>query len=388
MRKTVLAVLLFLLSLPLAAIGFGYHVFEIRTEPEFGAGVFPSSVMYQFNFPVPDLIEGTKTELAFRLDNGLIYRHLRQNPDDGSFLGIDPPSYPDEYTVLFDEFNLFFGQGFIETDFSDNDLVTVFLSIDGRFENAYERLSWFSGKSGIEGVFGYSDGNGWVNRFPDSSWTGAPELSGDRFMFQTSITTGVIIDYMRDKVTRHDGVRFASYLRMAPDWMLLSDGTGNFIASVNELDLSKTLLSVSEDDPRDLAWVGIVLSNHTEFRYIYGDRVPQYIMLGDIWGRSDVPAYDSALSNRLALTIYGPQINSRDTYPLVRLFWDFGIGFGLPLNSTDRTFGYETVGSYGVSVELIIFDIATLYYEIGCVYDPAFNEDVYVEQKFGFSVGI
>lgn len=390
MRRIAAAILIFIiLSASLPAIGFGYHVFEIRTELEFGYGVFPSSVMYQFNFPMPDFIPGTKTELAFRLDNGLVYRHLRQNPDDGSFLALDPPSYPTEYTVLFDEFNLFFGQGFVDTGFSDNDLITLFLSIDGRFENAYERLSWLSGPGEREGVFGYSDGSGWVDRFPGSSWIGAPELAGDRMMFQTSLTTGVVLDYMRDKVTRRDGVWFASYLRLAPDFMILNDGTGNFIASWNELKLSKTLFSVdNEKDYRDLSWVSIVLDNHTVYRYLFGDRVPQYILGGDIWGNSDVPAYDSVLTNRLSLTIYGPQINSRDTYPLIRIFWDFGVGFGHPLNSIHDDYGVETVGSYGVRAEFIIFDIAQLYYEIGCVYDPAFNEKVYVEQRFGFSVGI
>ncbi len=390
MRRIAAAILIFIaLSASLPAIGFGYHVFEIRTELEFGYGVFPSSVMYQFNFPMPDLIAGTKTELAFRLDNGLVYRHLRQNPDDGSFLALDPPSYPTEYTVLFDEFNLFFGQGFVDTGFSDNDLITLFFSIDGRFENAYERLSWLSGPGEREGVFGYSDGSGWVDRFPGSSWRGAPELAGDRMMFQTSLTTGVVLDYMREKVTRRDGVWFASYLRLAPDFMILNDGTGNFIASWNELKLSKTLFSVdNEKDYRDLSWVSIVLDNHTVYRYLFGDRVPQYILGGDIWGNSDVPAYDSVLTNRLSLTIYGPQINSRDTYPLIRIFWDFGVGFGHPLNSIHDDYGVETVGSYGVRAEFIIFDIAQLYYEIGCVYDPAFNEKVYVEQRFGFSVGI
>ena len=388
MRKAAFMILLLLSMFSIGAIGFGYHVFEIRTEPEFGHGVFPSSVMYQFNFPMPDLIDGTKTELAFRLDNGLVYRHLRQNPDNGSFLALDPPDYPTEYTVLFDEFNLFFGQGFVDTAFSDNDLITVFLSIDGRFENAYERLSWLSNTEETDGVFGYTDSNGWVNRFPDSSWVGAPELSGDRMMFQTSITTGIIIDYMQTKVTRRDGARLASYLRMAPDWMLLSDKTGNFLVSWTELDLAKTLFTVRQEDPRDLSWVSVVLDNHTVYRYLYGDRIPQYILGGDIWGDSDVPAFSSVLTNRLSLTIYGPQINSRDTYPLVTVFWDFGVGFGEPVNSMDRTSGIETVGSYGVRAELIIFDIAKLYYEIGCVYDPAFNEEVYVEQKFGFSVGI
>ena len=117
MRKILAVILLSVISmLSLSAIGFGYHVFEIRTEPEFAHGVFPSSVMHHFTFPMLDHSPGTKTVLAFRLDNGLVYRHLRQNPDDGSFLAIDPPDYPTEYTVLFDEFNLFFGQGFVDTE--------------------------------------------------------------------------------------------------------------------------------------------------------------------------------------------------------------------------------------------------------------------------------
>ncbi|MDD7536293.1 MAG: hypothetical protein SPK48_08800, partial [Bullifex sp.] len=73
MKKTYIALLLLLLIItsPLFAIGFGYHVLEIRTIPDFGKDVFPSSLKYQFNFPVPDFVGGNTTELAFRLDNGL-----------------------------------------------------------------------------------------------------------------------------------------------------------------------------------------------------------------------------------------------------------------------------------------------------------------------------
>ena len=123
MRKLCILLLSMMLSAPLAAIGFGYHVFEVRTEPEFSNGVFPTSVMYQFNFPMPDFINGRSTILAFRLDNGLAYRNLRQSPCDGSILARNPVSYPTEYTVLFDEFNLFFAQGFMETRDEKKDLL-------------------------------------------------------------------------------------------------------------------------------------------------------------------------------------------------------------------------------------------------------------------------
>ena len=49
MKRIILSVIIFLLSVSLGAIGFGYHVFDIRTEPEFAEGIFPTSVKYQFN---------------------------------------------------------------------------------------------------------------------------------------------------------------------------------------------------------------------------------------------------------------------------------------------------------------------------------------------------
>ena len=385
MRKLLSILSMLILFSPLSAIGFGYHVFEIRTEPEFGKGVFPTSVMYQFNFPVPDFIAGNKTELAFRLDNGLVYRTLRQDPVSGAIMGEDPSSYdfPKEYTVHFDEFNLFFAQGFIDTSFSDNDLLTAFVSIDGRFEMAFERLSWMTNTNETEGVFWDSDGN---YRFPENTeWIGAPELSGDRSSLQTSISLGLMFDYMRDTVTMRDGIKGKFVWRFAPEWMLLTDGTASFVLSWNEVQLSKTLFSVPHSDER--TWFSIVLDDYLTYRWIYGSKVPQYVQGGDIWG-PDVPNARNVITNRIALTFYGPQILSRDTYPSITIFWDMGRALGKVLNSASGESINESVGSYGIRANLVIAGIAEFFYEIGCSYDPVFAEDMFVEQKFGFSVGV
>ena len=383
--KRILAALIIVLSQPLFAIGFGYHVFEVRTEPEFAKGIFPSSVLYQFNFPVPDFIEGSSTVLAFRLDNGLEYRTLRQDPETGAIMAQDPSAYdfPRDYTVHYDEFNLIFSQGFIETGFSDRDLLTAYGSIDGRFEMAFERLSWMTGPDRTEGVFWDSNGD---YRFPaDGSWIGAPELSEDRSVFQTTLSIGLRLDYMRDSTTRRDGVRAETYWRFAPSWMLLSDGSASFMLSSNTIQLSKTLYSFER--PNGLGWLSIVLDDWFGYRWIAGSRVPAYIQGGEMWG-PDVPNAANVFTNRLMLTFYGPQIVSEDTYPSLSIFWDLGWGLGRVLNTDTGERIAESVGSYGIRASFAIAGIAEFYYEIGCSYDPVFNEEMYVEQEFGFSVGI
>ena len=390
MKRIIMLLLILASIMPLPAIGFGYHVFDIRTESEFGEGIFPTSVKYQFNFPMPDFIEGRRTVLAFRLDNGLMYRTLRQDPHTGAILAKDPPSYPTEYTVLFDEFNLFFAQGFGETLDEDRDLITAFISLDGRFENAYERLSWLTSPDDMEGVFSTYDGGVRTERFPSSSWIGAPELAGSRSIFQTSVTAGVRFDWMDDDVTRRDGVRAASYLRFSPSWMPVSYGDGaDFFLIWNELELSKTLLTIGQERRPELSWLSIVLDDKLMYRYIIGDKVPSYVQGGDIWGDNDVPNGSHVIMNRLSMTLYGPQINSRDSFPSLMLFWDFGAALGHVLNrgSVNEDIA-ETVGSYGLRAEFVIFGICKVYYEIGCSYDGAFSEPGGVEQRFGVTVGI
>lgn len=409
MKKTcLLFIVMLFVSLSLSAIGFGYHILEVRTTPQFGSdifadknehmefGIFPSSLLYQFNFPVPDFIPGSKTELAFRLDNGLVYRNLRQDPDSGELLARNPVEYPTTYTVHFDEFNLLFGQGFFNTSFSENDLITLWVSVDGRFEYAYERLSWMSGPNEREGLFWTIADGKRVKRFDDSvSWIGAPELEGNRQSFQTSLSFGLEFDLMRDFITRRDGVKLSSFVRWRPEWLVLnglSDDSGLYLLSWNELKLSKTLVSVKQNDPRNLSWFSIVFDNSTIYRYIQGEKVPAYIQGGNIWGTS-VPNSEHVITNRLSLSIYGPQINSRDCYPYITGFWDIGYSFGNVLNRAVDEKISEVAGSIGFRAGFMIFNVAEVFFEYGYIYDPVLNESSAdgfksSDYKFGITVGI
>ena len=389
MKKICLILVVLLLSSSLFAIGFGYHIMEIKTTLDFGLGIFPTSMLYQFNFPVPDFISGCKTEFAFRLNNGLEYRSLRQNPDTGELFAKNPVSYPTEYSTLFDEFNLIFGQGFFSSSFSTSDILTLWASFDGRFENAYERLSWMQDKDSLQGLFWSVDPTTGARseRFPSSSWVGAPELAGDRSVFQTSITFGIESAYFKDEITRRNGVKFSSWFRLSKDWIPVNDNTADFCLTWNKLDLAYTLFSVKQNDDRNLSWISLVFDNSSIYRYINGTKVPSYVQGGNIWGTQAVNA-SSVLTNRMALTLYGPQINSRDSYLYATGFWDFGYSFGHVLNRSVFEKVSETTASVGFKTGFLIFNVAEVFYELGYVYDPVFEENKYFKQTFGFTLGV
>ena len=390
MKKLLLTItLLLLLSANLFAIGFGYNIFEIRTTPEFSNGVFPTSLLYQFNFPIP----GDSTTLAFRLDNGLVYRKLKQSPSDGYLYAIDPTYNSDfnageskEYSVQFDEWNLVFGQGLFKQSFTSEDLITFWATLDGRFENAFERLSWLSNENNISGVFYKTPTE---KRFSDStSWVGAPELIGNRSVFQLSVSFGLDLNYMQDKITRRNGIKFSSWFRYNPSWLnLFKDTTADFLLSWNKLDIAYTLFSIKQNGTRDTTYVSLVFDNSTIYRFIKGTKIPAYIQGGDIWGTAN-PNVEHSITNRSSLTLYGPQINSYDCYPSLTAFLDLGYSRGKLLNTTLDLKYSEVIASVGFRAEMIIFNIFDLYYEYGRVINPLFNEDEYSKHTFGFSIGV
>lgn len=379
-KKLILFIFAFLSSLPLFSIGFGYHVFEVRTTPEFSDGTFPVSVLYQFNFPMPDFIHGSKTEMAFRLDNGLVYRTLRQNPYTGEY------EYIGDYTTQFDEFNLYISQGFYRTDFASDDLLTLTVSIDGRWENAFERLSWMNNPNELVGVFREFKNGENVDRWPGASWPANPELAGNRSAATIFFSFGLELDYMRNIITRKDGVYFSSFVRYAPGVIQFFGRTSDFILWRNELDFAWTIFSVRQAyTDRNTTWVSLVLEDKFRYQYVTGSQIPAFTEWNEIWGTEGLNT-EHSIRNRLMLTFYGPQINSYDCYPRASFFFDLGISCGR-LNGTNSSV-FEVYSSYGFRAEFVIFNIANLYYEIGSVFDPIKDEKEEVIQRFGVSIGI
>lgn len=361
---------------PAFAIGFGYHIIEAKAEADFSSGIFPIALNYQFNFPVPDVIDGSSTELAFRLDNGLDIRKLRQHPDDGRFLNEDNAGFPLEYMVLYDEFNLFYRQGFW------NDHISLGLYIDGRFENAYETFDYKYDDEHDEGLFWDGD----EERFSGSSFTGAPELRGGRSIFNTSLSASLTLDFLDDEITRRNGLKFDSYFRISgPVWIPLNDGTSDYILSRNTLDLAFTFIDEPWKDGR--SWFSVVLDNSTTYRFIMGEKVPYYIQGGEMWNGNYMPNTQHVLTSLFSLTFYGPQL-SADTYPSLSVFMDLGLSYGKALNSSnDEVYG-DFSAIFGFKAEFLILDIAKFYVQCGYVKFPSLNQVEGPQVAIGFTFGV
>ena len=375
MKKTICIIAaLLVIGANLFAIGFGYHIIEAKAEMEFASGIFPIALNYQFNFPMPDFIPGSSTLLTFRLDNGLDFRTLKQNPYDGSFYSEVDPSLDLDYMTVYDEFNLIFEQGVW------NNHIIAGISLGGRFENAYEAIG-FMIDDNDQGLFWDGD----KERFPGASFIGAPELGGDRSVFQTHLSARLELDFMDDQVVRRDGARLESYFKITGPWMPLNDGSADYILSRNTLNISKTLFSVRRESGK--SWMSFVFDNDTTYRYIIGDKIPQYLQGGDVWDEVTAPATTHVITNRSAITWYGPQITD-DTYPAVSLFYSIGLSMGQALNSTSDKDYSELVAVYGIETEIMILDIAKLYWQWGFVTNPVFNEECRAISRIGFTFGV
>ncbi len=383
MRRVFSVLLCLLLSFSLCAIGFGYHVLDIRTEVEFAKGIFPSSLYYQFNFPMPDIIGGSSTLLAFSLDNGLVYRYIRQDPSTGKlyskYSDLDPYTSDKErsYTVQFDEFNLVMSQGIL------NDMFTLSGSIGGRFEKAYERLFYLYDADNLSGAFYSSPG---VERFSD--WSAYPDLGTSRSAAHTFYNIGFDFDLYKDKITRKDGIKVTSAFRSTVPLGNILDGDNgdkvDFRRVKVGLSAAKTLFSIDKAD--DMTWFSVVIGTDAEYRFVWGDKIPQYVIGGDLYGVT-ASASNHLITDRTYINIYGPEIKLKDFYPYISLFHDFAYSFGTVINNGEAISDFAA--SFGFKAEYNIFNLCNLFYEIGYVYKNPFTDaENKIEATFGFSVGV
>lgn len=386
MKRAFLVLFFLILSFSVFAIGFGYQVLQIRTMPEFGSGIFPTSIIYQFNLPIPDFIAGNTSLLTFRLDNGLENRKIIKNPDDGHLIDLYPElsaAFTNKdarnYLSQYDEFLLIFEQGFFH-----NDLIKLHFSFGGRFEMAFERFSYMLDSSNTEGLFYKSPG---IKRYGTSSFSGIPELGGDRNVFQTFINFGFEIKNLEDRTVIKNGFVFSSMLRLNPEGLPLNDKTANFISSNNKLEFFYTPFFSTYGDGR-YSLFSALLYNRTSYLMIVGKSVPYYAQ--DIsFHTTYVPGTEHLVKNYTSLVLFGPQLGAVDLYPKMEFYHDIGYSFGALLNTGEGYNQSVITSAIGLCLEFNIYNISKLFYKMGYIYKAINTDDMNrINISFGFSLEV
>ena len=397
MKKRFISILLICICiiLPIHSIGFEYHILEIKTSPEFTSGIMPFSLLYQFNFPIPELLKNNTTLISARFDNGVSFRTLSQDPITGTPFASNPENtdwqYPKDYISIYDEMNIVLCQGFLQNPIGKKDLIRLWTTFDVRFEDAYERFNFLKNDENMEGLFikkPATKEEAAIERFPGIEWIGQPELKGNRSSLNFTISLGLDINVMEDKITRRNGLKFSSWTRLNPKWFdFTQSNTQDFILLWNQLDLAFTPYFVKMQGERDTTWFSIVLDNSTTYRFITGQKSPYYLQSTDIMGIKPLNTQHT-LSNRTSLTLYGPQINSYDCYPFISAFIDVGYSCGPMLNNNSGETYSDVLWGFGFKTEFIVYNIANFYYEIDFIKDNVLNEKPCTVNRIGFSLGI
>ncbi len=388
-----LGILLFCLfyCFPLVSLHSIYltnEVINVGMYSSFAQGMFPTNVEVKYALPGLSLIPGNSTGLSFSLNAGYTGRTLTQDPQTGKYLywhipseisdilGTDYPVKVSSYSVLYSSWSMKFSQGLGYSPVTKGDLVTLWASYDGQWEQAMERLL-VSQDPLADKMFTYID-NQTITTRPifQGNLIGTPDLQGNRYMLSTSLKMGLSLDLKRSTSVTEDGISANLSATFAP-WWLLND-LDMFGGKSDYWKLSFTLYAgytfYQLKQPNGWNWFSLVFYDELNYRYLDGPKVPKFAESGGLWGVGP-QNLNHNLTNTMRLYLYGPQFIAADCYPYMYLFLDLGYSGGY-LNNTNHQTSYDYfMGSVGINFHLRLFGIFHMYYDVGYVFGPERGKD-------------
>ena len=408
LRFCVLAVLLAVLTacFPTGAYALDQttEIVDFQMHPDFWAGFLPSYIAYKFGLDnLLQLIPDRQTEISLTLSTGIIPRTISQNPVNGDPLwiwrsntaievplndGTDGSVLLDtrdlieaDYDTMSGGWSLKFGQGFGESVERGKDALEAWFSFDGHWERAMDPILQLdrTGYPFENGIFAYDVAD--KRAVPRYILSGTPDLRGDRQMLSMSFNLGFSYNMRYIATARMTGIDLQGTLTWAPGALSNSfSGNADYLRLWLYATCGYTLIEKLGDD--GLINRSMVLEDDAEMRVLAGSLVPKFAETtrGQVWGLT--PDNMSFFArNSLRLHYYGQQFMSGLCVPSVYLFVDIGYSGGF-VNNTGRTIaGSFWTGSAGLNIDLQMFEVLHVYYELGYIFLP--GNDV---SKHGFSI--
>lgn len=349
---------LFLCLGGICALDVSTRVTELKTHPDFWAGVFPTDVSYRITLSGFEFIQDRITDIGLELSTGTTARVLTRNPLTGL-----PTGEKKAFDAMYAAWRIGVQQGLWHSEKTGKDLVTFDAAFEGRWEMTMDPLLQTGSRTGH--LFSEPE----FNLVSFMELKGAPDLSGDRQLFAMGFrAAGKFNDYIL-KTANTNGVKAEFEMEWFPKSMNISSDTGgvvDFFRLWLFADYAKMFFRKADDEGKNLYSMG--MTSDLEMRVLAGSAVPKYAerLKGSIWWYE--PENSTFLiRNTTKLNYYGEQFLGA-CVPRAYAFLDLSYTGGKLNNCIDKSLSSILTGSAGLHLELQVYEVLEIYYELGYVF--------------------
>ena len=392
-KKTIVIVLVLLLSFSLYAVTFSKSLLSVNSDAHllsnsgnagYLGGFFPLEADYVYKVSPSSLMKENGLSVRLNLSSGIKERLLKVSPESGEILISNRSDLMYQVHYIYADIDL--SKTLIEEPYMSEDILALHFSILLDYENAYERFNWLSNPVNSNGAFTEYESGHFSDKY--SSYSYVPELGGNRRLKNTGMGVGVVFNFKEETEMTKDGLWGSLRVKYMPSWMTLSDKKGSNYVSLNlNAGFAMTLLEMSQmsfGPSSGLDALSVYVETDFDVIGAWGRNIPQRAVERRIWG-SYIPSSHVIVANTTSLFIKGYQI-MKDLYPSISIFSDIAFAFGGGINGEKGGNGF--IGSLGARIDFNIFSMFSLYGEVGYVYKDLYDRNPGLRYALGAKVRI
>ena len=364
MKKLVVFLLVLALSFSLFAGDVHFVFGDIKQHSDILAGFIPSYALLGVGYYLPPIIEGNTTDLRLLVGEGYTQRLLWLDEDSGENNfdnGVWDKSSALRFNVWNNEVSLRFLQGFFRSNVGDKDLLTLTLSLNGRYERYYSSSKF---------LFMNIKGN--LDSIIAEDYSGAiyPELNGRKDFLGLEFGANLKLDMMEDTLHTNNGLLVKLDFKFGPSALNnLASGHAQYFALTLNAVGAKTLLNVTNESGDSM--FSVTVADRAYASYASGDAVPSFVSGPVSLGRNvrgfNTYTYATEFSvvNNFDVRLAGPDVGIKKVAPRVNFFVDCGYGWGKVFNTS--RYEKNFLASCGVQATVSFFDFIDLGYEVNYI---------------------
>ena len=364
MKKLVVFLLVLALSFSLFAGDVHFVFGDIKQHSDILAGFIPSYALLGVGYYLPPIIEGNTTDLRLLVGEGYTQRLLWLDEDSGENNfdnGVWDKSSALRFNVWDNEVSLRFLQGFFRSNVGDKDLLTLTLSLNGRYERYYSSSKF---------LFMNIKGN--LDSIIAEDYSGAiyPELNGRKDFLGLEFGANLKLDMMEDTLHTNNGLLVKLDFKFGPSALNnLASGHAQYFALTLNAVGAKTLFNVTNESGDSM--FSVTVADRAYASYASGDAVPSFVSGPVSLGRNvrgfNAYTYATEFSvvNNFDVRLAGPDVGIKKVAPRINFFVDCGYGWGKVFNTS--RYEKNFLASCGVQATVSFFDFIDLGYEVNYI---------------------